>query len=137
MNFLTDRPAEKNRKKEKRKDKTSIPHLLLSICVLVHGAQGVLNPRQPSRQAQQQAHHPLQVSDEQVVPLQLYGLTALTDQHLQRLPVSHVLLNLCLERTAHFFQRVQSRLDIRHQQTLLIQAEKVKCEMTLQNRDTR
>lgn len=59
-----------------------VPHLLLSISVLIHGAQGVLYPGQPSRQAQQQTDHPLQVTYEQVVPLQFHRETTLTDQHL-------------------------------------------------------
>lgn len=96
------------------KERETDSHLLLSICVLVHSAEGVLYPGQPSRETQQQAYHPLQVSYEQLVPLQLNGKTALTDQHLQGLPVGHVLLNIRLEGAAHLFQWAQTRLDIRH-----------------------
>lgn len=90
------------------------PHLLLGVCVLVHRAQGILYPGQPSREAQQQADHPLQVSYEQVVPLQLHGQTALSDQHLQRRPVGHVLLNLCLQGATCFFEWTQAILDEGH-----------------------
>lgn len=97
---------------KKNKQKALVAHLLLGISVLVHGAQGVLHPGQPSREAQQQVNHPLQVSYEQVVPLQLHGQTALTDQHLQGLSMGHVLLNLRLQGTTCLFQRTQTLLDI-------------------------
>lgn len=92
------------KEKKRKKERGLVPHLLLSICVLVHSAQGVLYSGQPSREAQQQADHPLQVSYEQVVPLQLHGQTALTDQSLQGLAMSHVLLNLCLQGATRLFQ---------------------------------
>lgn len=93
-------------------------YLLLCVRVLVHGAQGVLDPGEPRRQAQQQADHSLQVADEQVVPLQLHGQTALSYQRLQRLASLPVLLDLSLESTPGLIQTTQVLLDVGHQQTL-------------------
>ncbi len=75
LKTLIYEPTDYQKEKLKKTPKVFVPHLLLSICVLVHGAQRVLYPGQPSREAQQQADHPLQVSYEQVVPLQLHGQT--------------------------------------------------------------
>lgn len=89
-------------------------HLLLGVCVLVHGAQGILDPGQPGREAQQQVHHHLQVTYEQAVPLQFHRKAVFTDQQLQGRPVGRVVLNLRLEGAAHLIQGAQALLDVRH-----------------------
>lgn len=90
-------------------------YLLLVVGVPVHGAQGVLHPGQPGREAQQQADHPLQVPDEEAVALHLQWEAVLADQRQHCLPAPSVLLDLRLEGPAGLLQAPQPLLRVRHQ----------------------
>lgn len=85
--------------------KPLITHFLLSVCVVVHSTEGVLDAGQAGRQAEQQADNPFQVFYKLSVALQLSWHTALSYKSLYRMASFAILLFLSLKGGANFLQR--------------------------------
>lgn len=87
--------------------KLLITHFLFCVCVVVHGAEGVLYAGKTDWQAQKQADNTFQVSYELCVALQLSGQTALSNQSLYGISSTPILLFLCSKGGANLLKRCQ------------------------------
>lgn len=73
-------------------------HLLLSICVFIHFLHSVLDPSKAAGEAQQQAHHLLQITNEHHVALVLIGFTQVLNKGLQLLATHSIPLSFRLDK---------------------------------------